>query len=298
MQDSIKPENSPPETKFKSKYEGSEMPELPSRDTLREAFLANEAKMRPQDLAMIGGVVKNLNHNAKEEQASTSFKRPHPDAEFQALAKRTAARMVESLHQAGAEENMNQQTIKHDEVGQLLAAARFAAERHSEQRRKGARAEPYINHPLAVADILRSIGEVEDVDVLIAAILHDTVEDTATTPAELEARFGVRVRALVEEVTDDKNLPKARRKELQIEHAPHLSVGARQIKLADKTSNVADVAFNHAPDWTLERRHEYLVWSEAVVKGLRGCNDKLEENFDRVLSMARAKLDENHKENN
>ncbi len=189
---------------------------------------------------------------------------------------------------------MNQQINGNnvDEVGRLLAAARFAAERHTEQRRKGAKAEPYINHPLAVADILRSVGGVEDADILIAALLHDTVEDTETTPVELEDRFGKRVRALVEEVTDDKSLPKARRKELQIEHAPHLSPGAQQIKLADKTTNVSDVAFNHAPDWTLERRREYLVWSEAVVKGLRGCNEKLEANFDRVVGMAWAKLNE------
>ncbi len=85
--------------------------------------------------------------------------------------------------------------------------------------------------------------------------------------------FGPRVRSIVVKVTDDKSLPKARRKELQIEHAPHLSPAAKQIKLADQTTNIADVAFAPAPDWTLERRSEYLRWAEAVVAGLHGCND-------------------------
>ncbi len=234
-----------------------------------------------------------IESKASKPLSRPTFKRELSDAEFKQAAKRITTGMIESIHEA--KENMNNQQINEnnaDEVGRLLAAARFAAERHTEQRRKGAQAEPYINHPLAVADILRNVGGVGDVDILISALLHDTIEDTETTPAELEDRFGKRVRALVEEVTDDKNLPKPRRKELQIEHAPHLSPGAQQIKLADKTTNVSDVAFNHAPDWTLERRREYLVWSEAVVKGLRGCNEKLEANFDRVVGMAWAKLNE------
>ncbi len=178
-----------------------------------------------------------------------------------------------------------------DDIKRLLIAARFAAERHAGQKRKGKTAEPYINHPLTVAEILRRVGAIKDADIIVAALLHDTVEDTQTTPDELEAQFGGRVRELIEEVTDDKSLPKARRKELQIEHAPHLSDGAKQIKLADKTVNVNDVAFSHAPDWTIERRREYLKWAEAVVAGLRGCNARLEAHFDEVLARAHAHLD-------
>lgn len=177
-------------------------------------------------------------------------------------------------------------------IALLLTAAHFAAEKHKDQRRKGADASPYINHPLKVAELLWRVGEVRDVDCIVAAVLHDTLEDTATTSDELQELFGTRVRMLVEEVTDDKSLPKAERKRLQIEHAPSLSAGAKQIKLADKIANIFDVAFAAAPDWSLERKREYLDWAERVVAGLRGCNSKLEENFDDVLRKAHERLRE------
>jgi guanosine-3',5'-bis(diphosphate) 3'-pyrophosphohydrolase len=171
-------------------------------------------------------------------------------------------------------------------IGRLLKAAHFAAEKHKDQRRKGADAAPYINHPLEVAELLWRVGDVRDVDCIVAAILHDTIEDTGTSPDELEELFGARVRMLVEEVSDDKALPKVERKRLQIEHAPSLSEGAKQIKLADKIANISDVAFAPAPDWSLERRREYLDWAESVVAGVRGCNPRLEEKFDDVLKKA------------
>ncbi len=177
-----------------------------------------------------------------------------------------------------------------NEMGTILAATKFAAGKHTKQRRKGADATPYINHPIAVAESLWRIGGVRDLDVIVAALLHDTVEDTDTTPQEIEDLFGERVRTLVEEVTDDKSLPKERRKELQVEHAPHLSAGAKQIKLADKIANVSDVAFAPAPYWSYERRVEYLAWSERVVSGLRGCNRSLEEYFNLTLVGARQEL--------
>ena len=176
------------------------------------------------------------------------------------------------------------------EVGRLLGAAKFAAERHRKQRRKGADEDPYVNHVIEVAETICRVGGVGDADVLAAALLHDTVEDTGTRPGEIEERFGRRVREIVEEVTDDKSLPKARRKELQVEHAPHLSREAKLVKLADKTANVRDVAESPPPDWPRERRAEYLAWAERVVAGLRGVNRALEENFDRALAEARRRL--------
>jgi (p)ppGpp synthase/HD superfamily hydrolase len=176
------------------------------------------------------------------------------------------------------------------EIARLLSAAKFAAERHNKQRRKGAEESPYVNHVIEVAETLCRVGCVTDTDVLIAALLHDTVEDTGTKPIELEERFGSRVRGIVQEVTDDKSLPKARRKELQVEHAPHLSAEAKQIKLADKTANVREVAQAPAPDWSYERREEYLAWAERVVAGLRGANLKLEANFDKMLDYSRQQL--------
>lgn len=169
----------------------------------------------------------------------------------------------------------------------VLAALSFAAEKHRDQRRKGEGASPYINHPIEVAELLARVGGVADVAVLQAAVLHDTLEDTRTTKHELEANFGPDVRRLVEEVSDDKSLPKAERKRLQIEHAPALSAAARQIKLADKICNVRDVAEKPPTDWSPERRTDYLAWAERVVAGCRGTNPELERMFDEALAAGR-----------
>lgn len=171
-----------------------------------------------------------------------------------------------------------------NDIATLLRAARFAADRHRDQRRKGADGEPYINHPLGVASVLAVEGGVTDIDVLCAALLHDTIEDTDTSGAELEAEFGPAVRSLVEEVTDDKSLPKERRKALQIEHASALSDKARLVKLADKICNLRDVAVDPPADWLLARRQAYFDWAVAVVDGLRGTHAELEARFDEALT--------------
>src|SRR5690242_9518877 len=116
------------------------------------------------------------------------------------------------------------------DIEMVIRAAAFAAHKHRDQRRKDAGATPYINHPLGLARILTAEGGVTDAATICAALLHDTIEDTETTAAELEAQFGVEIRAIVEEVTDDKALPKADRKRLQIEHAPHISDKAKLVK--------------------------------------------------------------------
>jgi guanosine-3',5'-bis(diphosphate) 3'-pyrophosphohydrolase len=172
----------------------------------------------------------------------------------------------------------------------LLEAASFAAWKHREQHRKDAEGSPYINHPLAVANVLASEGAVTDEVLLLAALLHDTVEDTETTFEELESRFGVEVRRLVEEVTDDKRLPKAARKQLQIEHARTASAAARQLKIADKTCNIRDIKHNPPTGWSAERKTEYLAWACAVVEGCRGVNGKLERAFDEAVEAARQRL--------
>ncbi len=172
----------------------------------------------------------------------------------------------------------------------FAAAAAFAAERHRAQRRKGANADPYINHPLQVADLLANVGGITDAVTLAAAVLHDTIEDTATTPEDIRERFGEAVLSVVLEVTDDKSLPKARRKELQIEHAPHLSHAARLVKLADKICNVTGIASDPPADWPLSRQIEYLAWAEKVVAGLRGLNAQLDGLFEQRLAEGRTLL--------
>ena len=166
------------------------------------------------------------------------------------------------------------------ELALLFRALAFAAHKHRDQRRKDAEASPYINHPIALAEVLAGEGGIIDVEVLAAALLHDTIEDTATTAEELRAEFGERIAAMVEEVTDDQKLPKAERKRLQIVHAAALSPGAKLVKLADKICNLRDVAERPPAKWDLQRRQEYFEWARRVIDGLRGTHPKLEAAFD------------------
>ena len=156
----------------------------------------------------------------------------------------------------------------------------FAALKHRGQRRKGAAAEPYFNHLAEVAFLVAQATKGRDPLVVLGALLHDTIEDTLTTEDELEAEFGAEVARLVAEVTDDKRLPKAERKRLQIETAPHKSDRAKLIKIADKTSNLRGIANSPPVDWDLARQREYFVWAARVVEGCRGVNPWLETIFD------------------
>ncbi len=164
----------------------------------------------------------------------------------------------------------------------LLRAISFAAAKHRDQRRKDLAASPYINHPIALANVLANEAGVEDERVLVAAVLHDTVEDTETTEQELVNEFGQEIAGIVLEVTDDKTLPKAERKRLQIEHAGAVSPRAKLVKLADKICNLRDLASSPPADWSLQRKRDYFDWAKAVVDGLRGSHPRLEAIFDEV----------------
>jgi guanosine-3',5'-bis(diphosphate) 3'-pyrophosphohydrolase len=166
----------------------------------------------------------------------------------------------------------------------FIKAVAFAAEKHKNQRRKDANASPYINHPISLANVLANEGGIANEDVLIAAILHDTIEDTETTESELRIEFGNSVAEIVLEVTDDKSLSKAERKLKQIEHAPNVSMDAKLVKLADKICNLRDILNSPPSDWSVERRQEYFKWAEAVVQGLRGSNVELEKIFDELMA--------------
>ncbi len=168
-------------------------------------------------------------------------------------------------------------------TGKLLQAIHFSAFKHRDQRRKDQPLSPYINHPLEVARLLWEVGGIRDEATLAAAILHDTIEDTDTTLDEIRETFGEEVLGLVLEVTDDKSLPKMRRKRLQIERAPHISLKAKLIKLADKISNVSDLLYSPPRRWSFQRKQQYLLWTEKVVAGLRGANPALEQSYDKLL---------------
>jgi guanosine-3',5'-bis(diphosphate) 3'-pyrophosphohydrolase len=166
----------------------------------------------------------------------------------------------------------------------IVRAAAFAAQKHRNQRRKDVDASPYINHPLALADVLANEAGITDSIALASALLHDTIEDTDTTIEELTSTFGAVIANTVAEVTDDKELPKAARKRMQIEHAAHISTPAKLVKLADKISNVRDVASNPPANWPIERRREYFDWAKAVVEQMRGTHARLETLFDEAYS--------------
>jgi guanosine-3',5'-bis(diphosphate) 3'-pyrophosphohydrolase len=169
-------------------------------------------------------------------------------------------------------------------------AAEFAARRHSGMARKGRGHEPYVNHLAEVANLLSTATDGGDAELVAAGWLHDTIEDTGTTREELARKFSERVAALVAECTDDMSLPKSERRRLQIVNAPHKSIGAKLIKIADKISNIG--ARIH-PDPSADERDDlvdYTDWAEQVVAGCRGGNAFLDRTFDKTLKLARSSL--------
>jgi guanosine-3',5'-bis(diphosphate) 3'-pyrophosphohydrolase len=174
----------------------------------------------------------------------------------------------------------------------FLRALAFAAEKHRRQRRKDPDATPYINHPIAVATVLAVEGAVTDEATLVCALLHDTVEDTDTTLAELAQHFGPEMADLVQELTDDESLVKSERKRLQIVHAATASPRAKQVKIADKISNIRDVVASPPAHWPVERRIEYLRWSEQVAAGCQGVNPKLDRAFAQAVALARQTIEQ------
>ena len=172
-------------------------------------------------------------------------------------------------------------------VGTLVEAVAFAASKHRDQRRKDVAASPYINHPIALANVLANEGGVTNLTALCAAVLHDTVEDTDTTEQELAERFGNDITSVVMEVTDDKSLEKSVRKQRQVEHAPHISKEAKLVKLADKICNLRDLLASPPVHWPLQRQQAYFDWSAQVIAGLRGVHAPLEALFDAVYARRR-----------
>jgi GTP diphosphokinase / guanosine-3',5'-bis(diphosphate) 3'-diphosphatase len=169
---------------------------------------------------------------------------------------------------------------------QVLKAADAAARWHVHQRRKGPAEEPYINHLVEVAMLVANATGGKDINLVIAALLHDAMEDCEVPTELITETFGDDVASLVEEVTDDKSLPKAVRKDEQVKTAPTKSPRAKILKLADKISNLRAIAASAPSDWSVKRRLEYVRWAREVAKGLRGANQKLEEQFDNVAAVA------------
>lgn len=174
--------------------------------------------------------------------------------------------------------------ISDKDLARILDAVEFAADKHQAQKRKDAEKTPYIAHPIGVTNNLVAVGGVYDADVIIGALLHDTVEDTQTSFEEIKLKFGAKVEGYVKETTDDKSLPQAERKLLQIVNAPHKSVGAAEIKLADKLYNLKDVYSNPPPNWSSKNCDHYFRWAQNVVDHLPHVNEPLKKAVDEVIS--------------
>jgi (p)ppGpp synthase/HD superfamily hydrolase len=171
-------------------------------------------------------------------------------------------------------------------IQRILAAARFAAEKHAQQRRKGENGEPYFNHLLEVAELIAASDRDLDVELVMAAFLHDTVEDTGVTLPELEQHFGKDVASLVGEVTDDKSLPKETRKRLQVEDSHKKSPRAQTLKLADKISNLRAIIASPPLGWSLERKRQYFEWARQVISGIESPNPFLKAEFDKAYQLS------------
>lgn len=183
------------------------------------------------------------------------------------------------------EASLRSSNLSEKEINTILDAAVFAAEKHQFQTRKNATHVPYIIHPIGVAYNILTIAKVSDSKVLTAALLHDTVEDTNTTPAEIRERFGPEVEGYVQELTDEKNLPKQVRKDLQIINASHKSEGAAYIKLADKLYNLTDLSTGLPEDWTEERADEYFRWAKQVVDQLPPVSPALKSAIEQISAL-------------
>jgi (p)ppGpp synthase/HD superfamily hydrolase len=175
-------------------------------------------------------------------------------------------------------------------VRRILAAARFAAEKHAGQKRKGLAKEPYINHLIEVAELIATASETLDTNLVMAGLLHDTIEDTDTTVKDLEERFGSDVTGLVLEATDDKSLPKETRKALQIKTAPHKSPRAQTLKLADKVSNLRSLLASPPVEWSSDRKRQYGEWARQVVQGFTEPNGILKAQFDEAYAQLAASI--------
>lgn len=171
----------------------------------------------------------------------------------------------------------------------LLEALNFAAVRHRHQRRKGKRGAPYVNHLIEVAHLLTTHG-VEDEDVLVAAVLHDVVEDTPATVGEVRQRFGPRVAEIVEQVTDNDAMPFWERKQQQVLRAPSLTPDAQNVRVADKISNLRGILSSPPEHWSLARKLAYYAWAEQVVAGCTAAVEGLRTTFRDVHESGAAAL--------
>jgi len=185
-----------------------------------------------------------------------------------------------SLLQKAAKENNG---ISDKDIDKILNAVTYSAQCHQMQTRKNAKKTPYVSHPMTVAETVLTVGKVRDADVIIAALLHDTIDDTQATYEDIRSRFGSKVENIVRELTEDKTLSSAKRKKLQIIQAPNKSTGAAIICLSDQIFNLNNLLQDPPIDWTRERIDQYFQWVQSVVNHLPEANAPLKDEVNKII---------------
>lgn len=176
-------------------------------------------------------------------------------------------------------------TANPDAVTLLARAYALAAVRHNGQKRRAVD-EPYLHHLIEVANLLAYATDGADPVLVAGGVLHDTLEDTETTAAELKTLFGPDVAALVAEVTDPPGLGEAERRRRQVDHVRELSTQAKLLKIADKTSNLRERLAGRPPGLSDREIVDYIEWGAMVVAGCRRLNAKLDDAFDEAYQAA------------
>ena len=164
----------------------------------------------------------------------------------------------------------------------ILKALNFAREKHEGQFRKDEFQRPYIVHPVGVYGLLFNAG-IENEDVLCAALLHDTIEDTNTTFDELAIEFNIEVAGLVGEVTNNPAISKAKQKLMQLEDAPYMTNGARLVRFADKINNLNDIAEFPPVGWDKAKKDRYVEFCKELIPLLNIDNEYLNKKFKEAI---------------
>ncbi|MGL6228606.1 MAG: HD domain-containing protein [Culicoidibacterales bacterium] len=160
----------------------------------------------------------------------------------------------------------------------LRTAIEFARLKHLNQYRKSSGRPNYISHLFNVLERLQKISDNQNLHC--AGMLHDTIEDTDTTDAELRSLFGDEIADLVLELTDDKSLEKHVRKQIQIDSASAKSELACYICIADKLDNCTSVVFDPPHDWDIERRKQYMDWAGKCIYQYRFNKQEMLDEFE------------------
>ena len=188
------------------------------------------------------------------------------------------------LFSKSLQEALDQGFINEKNVDQILDASLFAAEKHQNQTKNNEKKTPYIIHPIEVADIVMRVGHVYKQDVLVAALLHDVIEDTGASFEDIAKRYGIVASSYVKEMTEKKELSLKERKKAQIIGAFHQTPDVAVIKFSDKLSNLNTLLKNPPSTWSRDKVDQYFLWAQSVIENLPESNQLLKKAVKQVIT--------------